>query len=144
MRHNKHTFKIGRTASHRRTLIANMLKSLIQHEKIETTMTKAKELRRHADRMITLAKTNTLASRRAAIAELMIRYNPLTPKEARDAKAGDTSSYNDDRKVINKLFAELGVRFATRAGGYTRIRAYRNRKGDNAETVIIDYLPSSS
>jgi large subunit ribosomal protein L17 len=142
MRHNKHTFKIGRTASHRRTLIANMLKSLIQHEKIETTMTKAKELRRHADHMITLAKKNTLASRRAAIAELMIRYNELTPKEAREAKAGDTSSYNDDRKVIKKLFADLSVRFAARQGGYTRITAYRNRVGDNAETVLIEYLPN--
>ena len=68
MRHNKHTFKVGRTASHRRAMIANMLKSLIQHEKIETTMTKAKELRRHADHMITLAKKNTLATRRTEIA----------------------------------------------------------------------------
>ena len=142
MRHNKHTFKIGRTCSHRRALIANMLKSLIQHEKIETTMTKAKELRRHADHMVTLAKKNTLASRRAAIAELMIRYNELTPKEAREAKAGDLSSYNDDRKVIKKLFSDLSVRFAERQGGYTRITAFRNRVGDNAETVIIEYLPN--
>jgi large subunit ribosomal protein L17 len=142
MRHNKHTFKVGRTASHRRTMIANMLKSLITHEKIETTMTKAKELRRHADRMITLAKQNTLASKRAAIAELMIRYNSLTTKEAREAKAGDLSSYNDDRKVIKKLFSDLNVRFATRQGGYTRITGFRNRVGDNAETVIIEYLPN--
>lgn len=142
MRHNKHTFKVGRTASHRRTMIANMLKSLITHEKIETTMTKAKELRRHADRMITLAKKNTLASRRAAIADLMIRFNSLTTKEARDAKNGDLSSYNDDRKVIKKLFTDLNVRFATRQGGYTRITGFRNRVGDNAETVIIEYLPN--
>jgi large subunit ribosomal protein L17 len=142
MRHNKHTFKVGRTASHRRAMIANMLKSLIQHEKIETTMTKAKELRRHADHMITLAKKNTLATRRTAIAELMIRYNALTPKEAREAKKGDISSYNDDRKVIAKLFSDLSVRFAARPGGYTRITAFRNRVGDNAETVIIEYLPN--
>lgn len=142
MRHNKHTFKVGRTASHRRTMIANMLKSLITHEKIETTMTKAKELRRHADRMITLAKKNTLASRRAAIADLMIRFNSLTTKEAREAKNGDLSSYNDDRKVIKKLFTDLNVRFATRQGGYTRITGFRNRVGDNAETVIIEYLPN--
>jgi large subunit ribosomal protein L17 len=123
-------------------MIANMLKSLITHEKIETTMTKAKELRRHADRMITLAKKNTLASRRAAIADLMIRFNSLTTKEARDAKNGDLSSYNDDRKVIKKLFTDLNVRFATRQGGYTRITGFRNRVGDNAETVIIEYLPN--
>ncbi len=64
MRHGKDTFKIGRTASHRRCMIANMLKSLIEHGRIETTERKAKELRRHADHMITLAKKNTLASRR--------------------------------------------------------------------------------
>src|SRR5579863_7763913 len=103
MRHGKHTFKIGRTASHRRCMIANMLKSLIEHGRIETTVTKAKELRRHADKMITLGKKNTLASKRAAIAELMISFNALTPKEARAAKAGDTSAYNGDRKVIKKL-----------------------------------------
>ncbi len=81
MRHGKHTFKIGRTASHRRCLIANMLKSLIAHERIETTVTKAKELRRHADRMITLAKENTLASRRRAVAELMVQFNALLQKK---------------------------------------------------------------
>ena len=66
MRHRKHTFKIGRTGSHRRSMIANMLKSLIENGRISTTVVKAKELRRHADRMITLAKKNTLASRRKA------------------------------------------------------------------------------
>ena len=63
MRHGNTTFKIGRTGSHRRGMIANMLKSLIENGRISTTVAKAKELRRHADRMITLAKKNTLASR---------------------------------------------------------------------------------
>ncbi|MES2344391.1 MAG: 50S ribosomal protein L17 [Chlamydiota bacterium] len=141
MRHRKHTFKIGRTASHRRCMIANMLKSLIEHERIETTVTKAKELRRHADRMITLAKKNTLASKRKAIAELMITFNSLTSKEARDAKAGDESAYNGDRKVIKKLFGGLSERFAERQGGYTRIIQKGNRVGDNASTCYIEYLP---
>lgn len=141
MRHRKHTFKIGRTASHRRCLIANMLKSLIEHGRIETTERKAKELRRHADHVVTLAKKNTLASRRQAVAELMISYNALTPKEARAAKKGDTSSYNGDRRVISKLFAELGVRFATRNGGYTRIIKKDFRVGDSAPTCYIEYLP---
>lgn len=140
MRHRKHTFKIGRTASHRRCLIANMLKSLIEHGRIETTITKAKELRRHADHLVTLAKKNTLASRRQAIAELMITFNTLTTKEARAAKAGDLSSYNTDRQVINKLFGELGVRFVSRNGGYTRIIKKDFRIGDNAPTCIIEYL----
>ncbi len=140
MRHGKDTFKIGRTASHRRCLIANMLKSLIEHGRIETTERKAKELRRHADHMVTLAKKNTLASKRKAVAELMISYNALTPKEARAAKAGKKESHNGDRKVISKLFSELGPRFATRNGGYTRIIKKAFRIGDNAPSCYIEYL----
>ncbi len=140
MKHRKDIFKIGRTGSHKRCLLANMLKSLIEHERIETTITKAKELRRHADKMITLAKGNDLASRRRAIAKLMIRFNHLNSKEARLAKAGDLSSYNTDRTVVNKLFGNLGVRFATRNGGYTRIIKGNFRKGDGAETCFIEYL----
>lgn len=140
MRHRKDTFKIGRTASHRRCMIANMLKSLIEHGRIETTERKAKELRRHADGMITLAKKNTLASRRRAIAELMISYNPLTSKEARAAKAGKKESHNGDRQVIGKLFGELATRFAARNGGYTRIIKKDFRVGDNAPSCYIEYL----
>lgn len=140
MRHRKDTFKIGRTSSHLRCMVANMLKSLIEHGRIETTERKAKELRRHADRMITLAKTNTLASRRRAIAELMISFNALTPKEARAAKAGNTEAYNTDRRVIGKLFGELSSRFAERNGGYTRIIKKDFRIGDNAPSCYIEFL----
>ncbi len=141
MRHAKHTFKIGRTGSHRRCLIANMLKSLVEHEKIETTVTKAKELRRHADKLITLAKKNTLASKRQAISTLMIRYNSLTPKEARDAKKNNSKeSFNGDRIVIGKLFDVLAARFANRNGGYTRIIRTTQRAGDNASACFIEYL----
>jgi large subunit ribosomal protein L17 len=140
MRHRKDTFKIGRTASHRRSLIANMLKSLIQHGRIKTTERKAKELRSYADHMITLAKKNTLSSRRQAIAELMVRYNALTSKEAKAAKAGDISAYNDDRQVVRKLFDELGPRFAERQGGYTRIIKGAFRVGDNAPSCYIEYV----
>ena len=141
MRHRKDTFKIGRTASHRRCMIANMLKSLIEHGRIETTVRKAKELRRHADHMITLAKENTLSSRRKAIAEMMIRYNPITTKEARDVKKGDKSSFNGDRLVVGILFGDLSTRFATRNGGYTRIIKKDQRMGDNAPTCFIEFLP---
>ena len=85
MRHLNQTCKLNRTTSHRRCMFANMLKSLITHERIQTTVPKAKALRRYADHMITLAKKNTLAARRQAIAELMIRFNTLTPKEQRMA-----------------------------------------------------------
>ncbi len=137
MRHRKDRAKLGRTGSHKRCLIANMLKSLVEQERIETTTAKAKELRRYADRLITLAKKNTLASRRAAIAKLMIRYNSLNSKEARE---GSTAHYNNDRKVIGKLFETLGPRFIDRQGGYTRLIKGNTRVGDNAETCIIEFL----
>ena len=140
MRHLKNTCKLNRTSSHRRCLFANMLKSLIISERITTTVPKAKALRRFADRMITLAKENTLASRRRAIAQLMIRFNTLSPKEARDAKNGSKIGFNDDRLVIEKLFSELGTRFSTRQGGYTRILKTDRRQGDNAQTCIIEYI----
>lgn len=140
MRHGKHTFKIGRTGSHRRAMLANMLKSLIENERIATTVVKAKELRRRADRMITLAKKNTLASKRSAIAEMHIAFNSLTTKEARKAKAGDKGAYSRDRLVIDKLFGELRARFGTRNGGYTRIIRLGDRVGDNAPTCFIEYL----
>lgn len=140
MRHKKDTRKFSRTTSHRRCMFANMLKDLIVKEKITTTVPKAKNLRRLADQMITLAKDNTLACRRRAIAKLMIRFNKLTSKEARAAKEGDHSVYNNDRLVINKLFDELGPRFSERQGGYTRITRLGRRVGDDATTCIIEYI----
>ncbi|MBI3237105.1 MAG: 50S ribosomal protein L17 [Chlamydiales bacterium] len=148
MRHGKDTFKIGRTASHRRCLMANMLKSLIENERIETTVRKAKELRRYADHMITLAKRKTLASRRQAIGELMISFRPLTPKEARELKKAQKENVGvekllvGDRKIIGKLFDTLGPRFEQRNGGYTRIIKKDFRVGDNAPTCLIEYLPT--
>lgn len=141
MRHAKRTSKLNRTSSHRRCMLANMLKSLIVHGRVETTVAKAKELRRHADRMVTLAKKDNLASRRLASGRLMVRYNTLTPKEQRAVKEGDTSSYNDDRRVLEELFSTLKARFMNRQGGYTRIiRTGHVRVGDNAEHCIIEFV----
>ena len=140
MRHLNQTCKLNRTTSHRRYMFANMLKSLVTHERIQTTVPKAKALRRYADQLITLAKKGTLAARRQAIAELMIRFNPLTPKEQREAKEGNTQAYNDDRLVIAKLFDELSTRFAQRKGGYTRIVKQGYRVGDNAQICTVEYL----
>ncbi|AGW38545.1 50S ribosomal protein L17 [Chlamydia pecorum] len=140
MQHARKKFRVGRTSSHNRCMLANMLKSLIHLERVETTLPKAKELRRHADKMITLAKKNTLAARRLAIGRLMVRYNKLSPKEARQAKEGNTSCYNVDRVVIKKLFEELRTRFVERQGGYTRILKLQNRVGDNAQKCIIEFL----
>lgn len=140
MRHLKDTTKLNRNASHRRCMFANMLKELIDKGRITTTLAKAKRLRRHADRMITLAKKNTLASRRQAIGELMINFNALTPKEKRAAREGDTSAYNTDRKVIHTLFNDLGPKFEKRNGGYTRLIKSKHRIGDNAQTCVVEYL----
>lgn len=140
MRHLNNTCKLNRTSSHRRCMFANMLKALIDNERIETTLPKAKALRSYADRMITLAKKKTLAARRQAIAQMMIRFNPLTDKEERAVREGDTTAYNTDRRVIEKLFSTLGPRFASRNGGYTRIIKSRKRIGDNAQTCVIEYL----
>ena len=118
-----------------------MLKSLVYSEKIKTTVAKAKEIRRFADKLITKAKANSLASRRQVIAELMIQYNALTPKQQRAAKSGNTSCYNIDRQVVDKLFTVLGPRFQDRQGGYTRItRLSSNRVGDNGEHCYLEYL----
>lgn len=141
MRHRKDTFKLGRDSSHRRCLIANLLKSLVEHDRIETTVAKAKELRRHADKLITVAKKQNLAAKRQAISKMMIQFNTLTPKERRDAKEGKTYAYNTDRKVIVKLFGPLAQRFASRNGGYTRIIKKENRVGDNAPLCFIEFLP---
>ena len=142
MRHKNKNRKLSRTSSHRRCMFANMLKSLIENERITTTVEKAKELRSFADQMITLAKKNSLATRRRAISEMMVRFNSLTDKEARAARKGDKSAYNTDRQVIEKLFDVLGPRFANRAGGYTRIVKGQRRIGDNAQVCVIEYLDS--
>lgn len=140
MRHRNGGIKIGRTGAHNRCMFANMLKSLVENERVETTVTKAKELRRHADHLITLAKRGGLADRRAAISEMMVTFNALSPKERRAAKGGDTSSYNADRRVLAKLFDVLGPRFKERSGGYTRLVKTANRVGDNAVSCIVEYL----
>lgn len=140
MRHGNHTFKVGRTGSHRRAMIANMLKSLIELGRVSTTVVKAKELRRHADRMITLAKKNTLSAKRNAVGQLRVYFNPLTSKEARGAKKGEKDAYARDRIVIDKLFGELRERFIARNGGYTRIIRTGDRIGDNAPTCFIEFV----
>lgn len=140
MRHRKRTFKIGRKPAHRRAMMANLLKALIEHEKIQTTQIKAKELKRQADKMITLAKEDSLAAKRKAAAVLQLRYNHLTSKQAKRAKKGDLSVYNQDRKVLKKLFSDIKGRFETRSGGYTRILKSTCRFGDSAEKCIVELV----
>ncbi|NPV04299.1 MAG: 50S ribosomal protein L17 [Syntrophaceae bacterium] len=116
MRHGVGGRKLGRTTSHRTAMLRNMVTSFLQHERIETTDAKAKELRRVAERMITLAKKGSLHARRQAAA--VIR----------------------DKDVLKKLFDEIGTRFADRQGGYTRIVKTGFRTGDSAPLAVIELM----
>ena len=116
MRHNKSGRKLGRNSSHRKAMMRNMVTSLLDAEKIVTTDCRAKELRKIADRLITLGKRGDLHARRQAAETIQ------------------------DKKVVAKLFDRLGPRYATRPGGYTRIVKLGNRLGDNAPQSIIELV----
>jgi large subunit ribosomal protein L17 len=117
MRHNVRGRKLNRTASHRKMMFRNMVTSLFRHERIQTTTVKAKEARAVAERLITYAKAGDLNSRRMAARKLT------------------------DPAVLQKLFAELGPRYADRPGGYTRILKLDGpRKGDNADMAILELV----
>ena len=115
MRHRKDTAKLGMKSQHRRSMLANMVCSLIRHNRITTTVSKAKEARRWADRMVTLAKKGTLHHRRQALA--FLRQKP----------------------VVKKLFTETGKQHADRQGGYTRVIRIGQRGGDAAEMAILEW-----
>lgn len=116
MRHRNGLRKLNRTSSHRLAMLRNMTVSLLRHEAIKTTLPKAKELRRVAERMITLGKTPTLANKRLAFDRLR------------------------DREIVVKLFAEIGPRYANRPGGYLRILKCGFRVGDNAPMAFVELL----
>jgi len=126
MRHKKHTAKLGRNNGHRKAMLVNMACSLIEHNQIETTVTRAKELRRVIDRLITHAKKGGEHQRRLAYAKLKIN----TPSDKAQTKT----------LVLDKLFGELAARFATRPGGYTRIINLGTRTGDAAPVCIIQLV----
>ena len=122
MRHAKSGRKLGRDASHRRALYANLAGSLITHGRIETTEAKAKAVRPYAEKLITLGKRGDLHARRLAMAELRS---------------------ND---VVHKLFSDVAPRFAERPGGYTRIVKLGPRQGDAADMALlelVDYSPAA-
>jgi len=118
MRHKVAGFKLGRTTSHRRSLLRNMVTSLILEERIETTIPKAKALRPQIEKMITLGKRGDLAARRQAAAYLMTD------------------------EALKKLFETLGPRFGDRQGGYTRIIRSGWQSGDGADKAFIELLGS--
>lgn len=116
MRHGHGLRKLNRTSSHRLAMLQNMMNSLIAHEAIKTTVPKAKELRRVIEPMITLAKKPTVANKRLAFDRLR------------------------DRDSVVKLFDELGPRYQTRPGGYTRILKMGFRVGDNAPMALVELV----
>ena len=113
MRHRKSGRKLGRNSSHRKAMFRNMATSLFRHETIKTTLPKAKELRRVAEPLITLAKEDGVANRRLAFARLR------------------------DKEVVGKLFKDLGPRFKERPGGYIRILKLGPRAGDAAPMALV-------
>ena len=118
MRHQKSGRKLNRTSSHRQAMFRNMAASLIRHEEIRTTLPKAKELRRVAEPLITMARSPSLARRRRAFARLR------------------------DSAAVAKLFDELGPRFQNRPGGYTRILKCGFRSGDHAPMALVQLVDS--
>ena len=109
--------KLGRTCKHRRSMLANLTKDLIMNERIETTETRAKEVRKFVDKMISYGKDGSLVARRKALAFMQ-----------------------NDNVATKKVFDDLAKRYATRNGGYTRILKLNERKGDDALMVILELV----
>lgn len=128
MRHNKAFRKLGRNPSHRRALLRNLATSLILNDRIETTVPRAKELRSVADKLVTLAKNDTLHARRQAMSFLF----PINRTE----KGGDSHKLS----AVHRLFSEVAPRYVERNGGYTRVLRTRRRLGDQAELAIIEFV----
>lgn len=116
MRHGKKINHLGRTASHRRSMLANMASSLIKHKKITTTVAKAKALRTYVEPLITKGKENSVHNNRTVF------------------------SYLGDKEAVHELFSVVGEKVASRPGGYTRILKIGNRAGDNADMAIIELV----
>jgi large subunit ribosomal protein L17 len=119
MRHRKYTFKIGRTSAHRKAMLANAVCSLFKAGRITTTVPKAKEIRRLAEKMITLGKKGSLHARRIAIARLQ------------------------QTDTVGMLFSDIAPRYHDRQGGYTRIMRLGQRAGDAAETCILELVEAA-
>src|SRR6266480_359164 len=116
MRHQKKTVKLGRTAEHRKALLANQVCSLIEHQRIKTTLAKAKAVRPLAERMVTLGKNGSIHARRTALATLR------------------------QKNAVRKLFDDIAPRSAERNGGYTRIIKLGQRKSDSASMAFIEWV----
>ncbi len=133
MRHGHGLRKLNRSSAHRQAMLRNMATSLIEHEIIRTTLPKAKELRRVIEPLITLAKEDNVAHRRLA-------YSRLSGRQVRRDVTGRKFAPSRARQAVIKLFTELGPRFKSRPGGYTRILKMGFRVGDAAPMALVELL----
>jgi large subunit ribosomal protein L17 len=134
MRHLKAGRILGRNASHRLAMKRNLALALFRHERIVTTVAKAKEVRPFVERLITLAKKGDLHARRRAIAL-------LGPVRSAEVKPSDDPNEEDTRTIVRKLFEDIGPRFKERPGGYTRIiKRHERRLGDAGQTAFLELL----
>jgi large subunit ribosomal protein L17 len=117
MRHQKNRHKLGRDAAHRKALLANLSKELIEHERIETTVAKAKAVKPEVEKLITLARRGDLHARRQAL-----------------------STLGQDKFAVYKLFEEIAPRYSERPGGYTRILKLGPRKSDATEMALLELV----
>jgi large subunit ribosomal protein L17 len=135
MRHKKAGKHLGRNATHRVALYRNLTMALIRHERIITTLPKAKAVRPFVEKLITMAKQNTLHARRLVIS----RLGPAAEAEVKPQKDDDGEA--DHRTVVQKLFSDIAPRFAARPGGYTRIlKRHEVRLGDAGATAFLELL----
>jgi len=119
MRHQKKTVRLGRKAEHRKALLANQVCSLIEHQRIKTTLAKAKAVRPLAEKMVTLGKNGSIHARRTVLAVLR------------------------QKNAVKKLFDEIAPQFKERPGGYTRIVKFERRRGDAAPLSVIEFTGTS-
>jgi large subunit ribosomal protein L17 len=139
MRHLRAGRKLGRNATHRLALYRNLALALFRHERIITTVEKAKAVRPFVEKLITLARDGSLHARRLAIS----RLGPMSGAEVKPASedTGKEKFTADERTIVQKLFEDLGPRFKDRPGGYTRIiKRHQRRLGDGGHTAILELL----
>lgn len=132
MRHRKAGYKLGRNAPHRTALYRNLAMALIRHERIITTLEKAKAVKPFVEKLITLAKQGTLHARRQVITRL---------GSTSDAEVQPEGDKPDVRTIVQKLFSDIGPRFKDRPGGYTRVvKRHERRLGDAGRTAFLELL----
>ncbi len=131
MRHRVRGKKLGRDSGHRKALRANLIKALVEHERIKTTKSKAQFVRPHMERLITIAKRGLAKAEETGREEVAVHARRVV-----------ASRLHNDRVLVQKIFDELAPRYEGREGGYTRVYKLGPRKGDNADMVLLELVDS--